>query len=89
MCFGSKGDVLCFNRMINPNCSVACRCELNRFQIYREVKLHSSLQHENIITLFAAFQQGDQVVLVQEYADAGDLFLLLHRWVAIIFVVIV
>ena len=36
-------------------------CELNRYQIYREVKLHSSLQHENIITLFGAFQQGDQV----------------------------
>ena len=36
-------------------------CELNRFQIYREVKLHSSLQHENIIQLFAAFQEGDQV----------------------------
>jgi hypothetical protein len=54
-------------------------CELNRYQIYREVKLHSSLQHENIIMLYAAFQQGEQVVLVQEYADAGDLFLLLHR----------
>ncbi len=36
-------------------------CELNRHQIYREVKLHSSLQHENIIMLYAAFQQGDQV----------------------------
>eukprot|EP00955_Chlamydomonas_euryale_P080750 363466-Chlamydomonas_euryale.AAC.8 len=36
-------------------------CELNRYQIYREVKLHSSLQHENIITLFAAFKEGDQV----------------------------
>jgi len=36
-------------------------CELNRYQIFREVKLHSSLQHENIITLFGAFQQGDQV----------------------------
>lgn len=35
-------------------------CELNRFQIYREVKLHSSLRHENIISLYAAFQQGDQ-----------------------------
>lgn len=95
-------------------------CELNRYQIYREVKLHSNLQHENIITLFAAFKQGDQVrataprpvsgqprrfspvsslarplaahapcsdawpprsqvVLVQEFADSGDLFMLLHR----------
>uniref|UniRef100_A0A7R9VBT7 Protein kinase domain-containing protein n=1 Tax=Chlamydomonas euryale TaxID=1486919 RepID=A0A7R9VBT7_9CHLO len=55
-------------------------CELNRYQIYREVKLHSSLQHENIITLFAAFKEGDQVVLVQEFAESGDLFMLLHRY---------
>ena len=41
-------------------------CELNRYQIYREVKLHSSLQHENIITLFGAFQQGDQVWVRQQ-----------------------
>jgi hypothetical protein len=31
-------------------------CELYQHQIYREVSLHSSLQHENIITLYAAFQ---------------------------------
>lgn len=48
-------------------------------QIFREVKLHSSLSHEHIIRLFGAFQQADQVVLVQEFADAGDLFTLLHR----------
>ena len=41
--------------------NMANLCELNRYQIYREVKLHSSLQHENIITLFGAFQQGEQV----------------------------
>eukprot|EP00197_Chlamydomonas_leiostraca_P002925 CAMPEP_0202857414 /NCGR_PEP_ID=MMETSP1391-20130828/360_1 /ASSEMBLY_ACC=CAM_ASM_000867 /TAXON_ID=1034604 /ORGANISM="Chlamydomonas leiostraca, Strain SAG 11-49" /LENGTH=678 /DNA_ID=CAMNT_0049536207 /DNA_START=165 /DNA_END=2201 /DNA_ORIENTATION=- len=55
-------------------------CDLNRFQIFREVKLHSSLSHEHIIRLFGAFQQADQVVLVQEFADAGDLFTLLHRY---------
>jgi serine/threonine protein kinase len=31
-------------------------CELYQHQIYREVRLHSSCQHENIIKLFAAFQ---------------------------------
>ncbi|KAL6755436.1 kinase-like domain-containing protein [Haematococcus lacustris] len=55
-------------------------CELNRFQIFREVKLHSGLSHEHIIRLFGAFQQADQVVLVQEFADAGDLFSLLHKY---------
>ena len=31
-------------------------CELNHYQVYREVRVHSSLQHQNIIHLFAAFQ---------------------------------
>uniref|UniRef100_A0A7S3VP34 Protein kinase domain-containing protein n=1 Tax=Dunaliella tertiolecta TaxID=3047 RepID=A0A7S3VP34_DUNTE len=55
-------------------------CELNRFQIFREVKLHSSLSHEHVIKLYGAFQQADQVVLVQEFANMGDLFTLLHRY---------
>lgn len=101
-------------------------CELNRYQIYREIKLHGKLQHENIITLYGAFKQGNhvrpgalgnrllplsampaaaihslvhvapkgrafapsltngrdrlpQVVMVQEYAETGDLFHLLHK----------
>lgn len=32
-----------------------------RFQIYREVQLHARLQHQNVITLFGAFQQDNQV----------------------------
>jgi serine/threonine protein kinase len=31
-------------------------CELYQHQIYREVRLHSSLQHENIVKLYAAFK---------------------------------
>lgn len=45
----------------------------------REVQLHAKLQHANIIGLYGAFQQDGQVVLVQEFADGGDLFTLLHR----------
>eukprot|EP00798_Chlamydomonas_sp_ICE-L_P027062 gene27062-2293_t len=70
-----SGETVCLKAY-----NMANLCELNRFQIYREIKLHGSLQHENIITLFAAFQEADQVVLVQEYAESGDLFLLLHRY---------
>jgi serine/threonine protein kinase len=33
-------------------------CELYQHQIYREVRLHSSLHHENIVKLFAAFKVG-------------------------------
>ncbi|KAG1676372.1 hypothetical protein FOA52_001167 [Chlamydomonas sp. UWO 241] len=49
-------------------------CDLYKYQIYREVALHSRLQHENVVTLHAAFQEADKVVLVEEYADGADLF---------------
>eukprot|EP00775_Hariotina_reticulata_P011671 gene11671-11814_t len=55
-------------------------CELYQHQIYREVRLHSSCNHENIVKLFAAFQEGDRVVMVQEYANGGDLFNLLQKY---------
>ncbi|KAI8467295.1 MAG: kinase-like domain-containing protein [Monoraphidium minutum] len=55
-------------------------CELYQHQIYREVRLHSSLQHENVVKLYAAFKEGDRVVMVQEYADGGDLFSLLQKY---------
>jgi serine/threonine protein kinase len=55
-------------------------CELYRYQIYREVQVHSSLHHENIVHLLASFQEGEKVVMVQEYADGSDLFALLHKY---------
>eukprot|EP00798_Chlamydomonas_sp_ICE-L_P005562 gene5562-4199_t len=54
-------------------------CELNHFQVLREVRVHSSLNHQNIVHLFAAFQEGHYVVMVQEYAAGGDLYRLLHK----------
>ena len=55
-------------------------CDLYKYQIYREVHLHSGVQHENIITMHASFQEGDKVVMVQEYADGADLFNVLHKY---------
>ncbi|KXZ43316.1 hypothetical protein GPECTOR_94g638 [Gonium pectorale] len=55
-------------------------CDLYKYQIYREVRVHSNLSHENIVHLYAAFQEGDKVILVQEYADGADLFTLLHKY---------
>ncbi|GAX83446.1 hypothetical protein CEUSTIGMA_g10871.t1 [Chlamydomonas eustigma] len=54
--------------------TLAAVCDLYKFQIYREVFLHSSIQHENVVAMHAAFQEGDNVVMVQEYADGADLF---------------
>jgi serine/threonine protein kinase len=31
-------------------------CELNHYQVFREIRVHQSLQHQNIIHLFASFQ---------------------------------
>lgn len=31
-------------------------CELNHYQVFREIRVHQSLQHQNIVHLFASFQ---------------------------------
>eukprot|EP00878_Enallax_costatus_P023847 GHUV01025401.1.p1 GENE.GHUV01025401.1~~GHUV01025401.1.p1 ORF type:complete len:365 (+),score=61.91 GHUV01025401.1:110-1204(+) len=55
-------------------------CELYQHQIFREVGLHAALEHENVVQLSAAFQEGDFVVLVQEYAAGGNLFDMLQKY---------
>ncbi|GIL58375.1 hypothetical protein Vafri_13438 [Volvox africanus] len=47
--------------------------------IKREIELHHQLTHPNVIQLYAAFLDGDRIVLVQEYAARGDLFHLLRQ----------
>lgn len=37
-------------------------------QVEREIKIHSQLFHQNIVSLFAAFEDADHVYLAQEYA---------------------
>jgi len=54
-------------------------CELNHYQVFREVRVHASLQHQNIITIYCTFQEGNDIVLVQEYAEGGDLYRLLYK----------
>jgi hypothetical protein len=36
-------------------------CELYQHQIFREVGLHASLAHENVVQLSAAFQVRDMI----------------------------
>lgn len=47
-------------------------------QIYREVRLHSGLQHENIVTMHAAWQEGDKVVMVQVRHQRGTMHPRIH-----------
>ena len=40
-------------------------------QVEREIRIHSRLAHENIIQLYAAFEDDSNVYMVQEYATGG------------------
>lgn len=47
------------------------QCTAN--QVRREVAIHSRLTHTHIVSLYMVFQDTENLVLVQEYAEAGDL----------------
>ncbi|KAI3438488.1 hypothetical protein D9Q98_000916 [Chlorella vulgaris] len=52
---------------------------MNVKQVTREINIHASLLHPNVVRLFAAFEDGDGIYLVQEYASRGDLYVELSR----------
>ncbi|KAG2452835.1 hypothetical protein HYH02_002181 [Chlamydomonas schloesseri] len=43
-------------------------------QIVREIQIHASLSHHNVLPLYAAFQDPKRLVLVLEHAARGDLY---------------
>ncbi|GLI66730.1 hypothetical protein VaNZ11_010671 [Volvox africanus] len=54
--------------------------ELQRLHLFREIKLHAILDHVNIIAFYAAFMEGDNVFIIEEFADGGDLLGLLFKY---------
>ncbi|PNH12764.1 putative spindle assembly checkpoint kinase [Tetrabaena socialis] len=52
---------------------------LNHFQVAREITIHSTLDHKNIIQLWAAFEDQYGIYLVFEYASKGDVFMEVER----------
>ncbi|KAF8065557.1 hypothetical protein HT031_003158 [Scenedesmus sp. PABB004] len=48
--------------------------QLNNYQVQREIRIHSCLDHKNVLALFAAFEDEVGVYLVSEYASRGDVF---------------
>lgn len=46
---------------------------LNARQVAREITIHASLPHPNVIKLYAAFEDADGIYLVQEFAAGGEL----------------
>ena len=43
----------------------------NAAQVQREIRIHSQLQHENIIALYGAFEDSEHVYLALEYASGA------------------
>ena len=43
-------------------------------QIIREIKIHSYLNHPNIIKLYGVFHDNDKVYMIMEYAPDGELY---------------
>ena len=54
-----------FCRTQGSSCILRC-CWL---QVEREIRLHSCLQHDSIISLYAAFEDDQHVYLAQEFAS--------------------
>lgn len=75
-------------RVLNARMVVACMVQEHptstpqhphQPQVEREIRIHSQLDHPNIIKLYGAFEDGKHVYLVQEYAAGGDLYQELKR----------
>lgn len=49
-------------------------CSFEKNQVEREISIHLGLQHDNIISLYAAFEDESNVYMVLEKATGGDLF---------------
>ncbi|GFH13834.1 protein kinase domain-containing protein [Haematococcus lacustris] len=58
---------------------LADQCDLQRVQLYREIRVHSRLQHQNIVQFYAAFLEANCVIIVQEYAAEGDLLRYMYK----------
>ena len=48
-------------------------------QFSKEIRLHSSLDHSNIVKFYGFFEEKNEVYMVLEYLNGGTLFDLLNR----------
>ena len=47
--------------------------------IYNEINIHSKLDHENIIKLYNVHEDAENINIIMEYAEHGNLFELLNK----------
>lgn len=69
----------CLDLVSNTNVALkvyhkADLCPLNFHQIKREMLIQSSFVHPNILGIYAAFNDAENVYMVLEYAAKGDLY---------------
>ena len=43
-------------------------------QFVKEIRLHASLNHPNIVKFFGVFEEKEDIYLVMEYMNGGTLF---------------
>ena len=51
--------------------------DMEKYQVAREIRMHSELHHKNIISLYCAWKDSHYVYMAVEWAPAGDLFKML------------
>ena len=47
--------------------------------IYNEINIHSKLSHENIIKLYNVYEDNENINIIMEYAENGNLFELISK----------
>ena len=57
-----------------PHSDLMLTLPSHRRQVEREINIHINIKHENVIGLFGAFEDDNNVYLVQELALGGDLY---------------
>ncbi|GFR50571.1 hypothetical protein Agub_g12845, partial [Astrephomene gubernaculifera] len=53
--------------------------DIQRMQLYREIKLHAGLRHSNIVQYYACFLEQQRVILVTEFCTGGDLLRIMYK----------
>ena len=79
---GSYGEVYeCINYKTNKNYAIKRMIKEKIIQkgnnlrnIHQEIKIHSQLNHKNIIKLYSYYETKDEIYMILEYAENGNLF---------------
>jgi aurora kinase len=51
-----------------------------RYQVAREIRMHSELCHNNIISLYCAWKDANFIYVAVEWAPNGDIFHVMKSW---------